>query len=85
MLDGSIEAPDSSDLWEITYVSSYSDNNMNNYYVQNSEGQYLTIGDESATLTSTPTTVTIAGADGTWTIFERETIIFNWDYYLNHF
>mgnify|MGYP000218823066 FL=1 len=86
LLDGSIEAPDSSDLWEITYVPPYDpDNNMNNYYVQNSEGQYLTIGDDSATLTSTPTTVTIAGADGTWTIFERETIIFNWDYYLNHF
>ena len=90
LLDGSIDASNSSDLWKITYVSEYdADNNLNNYYVQNLNGQYLTIDNKSATLTSTPTTVTIAGKDGTWTIFERDPAEHWWetdkDYYLNHF
>lgn len=76
LLDGTVDAPDSADLWTIAH--SYG----NQYYVQNADGQYLTIGDESASLSNNRETVTIANSNGMWRISQSEHYE---SYYLNHF
>ena len=77
LLDGTVAAPDSADLWTITH--SYN----NQYYVQNADGQYLTIGDESASLSNSREAVTITNNNGMWRISQSG----SWrrEYYLNHF
>lgn len=76
LLDGTVDAPDSADLWTIAH--SYG----NQYYVQNADGQYLTIGDESASLSNSSEAVTIANSNGMWRISQSSRYR---DYYLNHF
>ena len=76
LLDGTVAAPDSADLWTITH-----DYN-NQYYVQNADGQYLTIGNERASLSNSREAVTIANSNGMWRISQSG---YYWDYYLNHF
>lgn len=76
LLDGTVAAPDSADLWTITHYSN------NQYYVQNADGQYLTIGNESASLSNNSETVTIANSNGMWRISQSK---YYGSYYLNHF
>ena len=76
LLDGTVAAPDSADLWTITHYRN------SQYYVQNADGQYLTIGDESASLSNSRETVTIANSNGMWRISQSG---YYRSYYLNHF
>ena len=76
LLDGTVAAPDSADLWTITHYRN------SQYYVQNTDGQYLTIGDESASLSSRSNAVVIENSNGMWRISQSGRIT---DYYLNHF
>ena len=78
LLDGTVAAPDSADLWTITH--SYN----NQYYVQNADGQYLTIGDGSASLSNSRDTVTITNNNGMWRISQSGQLGIT-NYYLNHF
>ena len=77
LLDGTVAAPDSADLWTITHYRN------SQYYVQNTDGQYLTIGDESASLSNSREAVTITNNNGMWRISQSG----SWgrEYYLNHF
>ena len=76
LLDGTVAAPDSADLWTITHYRN------SQYYVQNTDGQYLTIGDGSASLSNSREAVTITNNNGMWRISQS-----GWrrEYYLNHF
>ena len=77
LLDGTVATSDSADLWTITHYYN------NQYYVQNTDGQYLTIGDESASLSNSRERVTIVNNNGMWRISQSG----SWgrEYYLNHF
>ena len=77
LLDGTVDVPDSADLWTITHYYG------NQYYVQNADGQYLTIGDESASLSSRNNAVVIENSNGMWRISQSG----SWgrEYYLNHY
>ena len=84
-LSGTVSEAGESDLWTITHVSG------NSYYVQNAEGQYLNIGDESASMSWSQNTVTISYNNGMWRFSESES---RWypivgtkttTYYLNQF
>ena len=77
LLDGTVAAPDSADLWTITH--SYN----NQYYVQNADGQYLKIGNESASLSNSREAVTITNNNGMWRISQSGSV--RREYYLNHF
>ena len=76
LLDGTVAAPDSADLWTITHYYN------NQYYVQNTDGQYLTIGDESASLSNSRERVTIVNNNGMWRISQSSR--YYTEYYLNH-
>ena len=76
LLDGTVAAPDSADLWTITHYYG------NQYYVQNADRQYLTIGNGSASLSSRSNEVVIENSNGMWRISQNG---YYWDYYLNHF
>ena len=65
-LFGTVSEAGESDLWTITHASG------NSYYVQNAEGQYLNIGDESASLSGNQNTVTISYNNGMWRFSESE-------------
>ena len=81
-LSGTVSEAGESDLWTITHVSG------NSYYVQNADGQYLNIGDESASLSGSQNTVTISNSGGMWRFSETETTwYYPWSvtYYLNQF
>lgn len=81
-LFGTVSEAGESDLWTITHVSG------NSYYVQNADGQYLNIGDESASLSGSQNTVTISNSGGMWRFSETETTWhYPWSvtYYLNQF
>ena len=65
-LSGTVSEAGESDLWTITHASGKS------YYVQNAEGQYLNIGDESASLSGNQNTVTISYNNGMWRFSESE-------------
>lgn len=78
LLDGTVDTPDSGDLWTITHVSG------SEYYVQNVAGQYLTIGRGSATLVNSQNTVNILNRNGMWRISETEDDWWDTTYYLNH-
>lgn len=77
LLDGTVAAPDSADLWTITHYRN------SQYYVQNTDGQYLTIGDGSASLSNSREAVTITNNNGMWRISKSGR--YYTDYYLNHF
>ena len=79
-LSGTVSEAGESDLWTITRVSG------NSYYVQNADGQYLNIGDGSASLSRSRNTVTISYSSGMWRFSETESELF-WSttYYLNQF
>ncbi|MDN0061406.1 family 20 glycosylhydrolase [Mediterraneibacter glycyrrhizinilyticus] len=79
-LSGAVSEAGESDLWTITHV------NGNSYYVQNADGQYLNIGDGSASLSRSRNTVTISYSSGMWRFSETESGLF-WSttYYLNQF
>lgn len=81
-LSGAVSEAGESDLWTVTHASG------NSYYVQNADGQYLNIGDESASLSQNRNTVTISYNNGMWRFSETE---YTWQhplgntYYLNQF
>lgn len=79
-LSGAVSEAGESALWTITHASG------NSYYVQNADGQYLNIGDESASLSRSRNTVTISYSSGMWRFSETESEFF-WSttYYLNQF
>ena len=79
-LSGTVSEAGESDLWTITRVSG------NSYYVQNADGQYLNIGDGSASLSRSRNTVTISYSSGMWRFSEKKSGPF-WSktYYLNQF
>ena len=78
LLDGTVAAPDSADLWTITHYRN------SQYYVQNTDGQYLTIGDGSASLSNSREAVTITNNNGMWRIYQSGRLGIT-EYYLNHF
>lgn len=81
-LSGAVSEAGESDLWTITHV------NGNSYYVQNADGQYLNIGDGSASLSRGQNTVTILYNGGMWRFSETKTTwYYPWSvtYYLNQF
>lgn len=78
LLDGTVAAPDSADLWTITHYRN------SQYYVQNTDGQYLTIGDGSASLSNSREAVTITNNNGMWRISKSGTYGLR-NYYLNHY
>ena len=81
-LSGAVSEAGESELWTITHASG------NSYYVQNADGQYLNIGDESASLSRSQNTVTISYSGGMWRFSETETTwYYPWSvtYYLNQF
>lgn len=74
-LSGAVSEAGESDLWTVTYASG------NSYYVQNADGQYLNIGDESASLSQNRNTVTISYNNGMWRFSETE---YTWQYPFEH-
>lgn len=79
-LSGAVSEAGESALWTITHASG------NSYYVQNAEGQYLNIGDESAFLSRSQHTVTISYSSGMWRFSETKSeLIWRTTYYLNQF
>lgn len=79
-LSGTVSEAEESDLWTVTHASG------NSYYVQNADGQYLNIGDESASLSRSRNTVTISYSGGMWRFSETESgFLWSTTYYLNQF
>lgn len=81
-LSGAVSEAGESDLWTVTHASG------NSYCVQNADGQYLNIGDESASLSQNRNTVTISYNNGMWRFSETEytwPYPFEHTYYLNQF
>lgn len=74
-LSGAVSEAGESDLWTVTHASG------NSYYVQNADGQYLNIGDESASLSQNRNTVTISYNNGMWRFSETE---YTWQYPFGH-
>ena len=74
-LSGTVSEAGESDLWTVTHASG------NSYYVQNADGQYLNIGDESASLSQNRNTVTISYNNGMWRFSETE---YTWQYPFEH-
>lgn len=81
-LSGTVSEAGESDLWTITHVDG------NSYYVQNADGQYLNIGNGSASLSWSQNTVTISYSGRMWRFSETETTwYYPWSvtYYLNQY